>query len=125
MVGAAGALLIPLTIAHWTRGRGHQDVSALLPVELESVLGHETVLRIGELRRIQQSRPAGMQELADALRRSATALGDAADPQTPISERLRSVAMAEMRAGRIVVVDGWIVSETEARQCELSQLAAQ
>jgi hypothetical protein len=113
-----------VSVAFWSRSRtGDSDFSAFEPIELEALLGHDTVLRIGAEYRMQHRTRLDRRMLAELLRRSATGHGQSATPGASVSVSLREMAEADLRAGRIVVVDGWVLSETEASQCELSHLA--
>ncbi len=42
------------------------------------------------------------------------------DPATLTQERVRRVVRSDFVAGRVVLVDGWYLSQTEARLCALA-----
>jgi hypothetical protein len=92
---------------------------ALARPELLSTLGAGPVRAIGARYRTMQ----GAERDSEALRRAILA-------SRPMSARLFGVAepslatlvREDFEQGRIVVVDGWILSVTEARQCALFSL---
>lgn len=124
IAGAVGLFLLSGSVAYWFRsGMEKSGFSALEPAELQSLLGRETVLSIGEAHRKQERTQLDRQKLAELLRQATSGHGESSDPRVPISAGLQQAAEADLRAGRIEVVDGWVLSVTEARQCELSFLA--
>jgi hypothetical protein len=94
---------------------------ALARPDLLAALGAERVRSLGA--RYREMTPA---------ERDAAALEDAIRRSLPFSARLSGggesplarLVHDDFEAGRTVVVDGWILSATEARQCALFSLAA-
>ena len=95
------------------------DAAALARPELLAIVGPEQVREIGR----QYRRTVPAEDDAQALRASILAgapwgsrLGLARRP--PVAERVRD----DFAADRTVVVHGWVLSVTEARQCALFSL---
>ena len=121
-VTAAGALL-GLTRADGEdrrvgSGTGANDLAALATPSLLALLDADDVRDIGTRYRAAHPREAS----AEALR---AAILDAYPPparhwatHVPVAELVR----ADFEAGRVVVVRGWVLSITEARQCALHSL---
>jgi hypothetical protein len=101
------------------RGTSADATSALARPELLVALGAERVRELG--RRYREMVPA---------ERDAASLGDAITRSFPWSARLFGSSSIDVPrlvhddfdAGRTVVVLGWILSATEARQCALFSL---
>lgn len=95
--------------------------AALARPDLLDALGAERVRALGTRYRELTPAESDAAALEDAIRRS-----------MPLSARLSSggespvarLVHADFADGRTVVVDGWILSATEARQCALFSLAA-
>ena len=88
------------------------DVDVLARPELLADLGPETVREIGEAFRRLVPAEGTVHALLASLRAQGT--------HEPIASRTRD----DFAAGRIVVVDGWVLSMTEARRCALFSLRA-
>ena len=116
----AGAATLGVAVAS-CRAPSASDARALARPELLARLGEAPVRAIGASYRA--TRPA--EGNADQLRRAILA-------SRPVHARLFGASgpsLAEMvrddfARGRTVVVDGWILSVTEARQCALFSLLA-
>ena len=101
------------------RGTTAGETSALARPELLAALGAERVRVLG--RRYRELVPA---------ERDAASLGDGIRRSLPVSARLSGRSSTDVPrlvhddfdAGRTVVVLGWILSATEARQCALFSL---
>jgi hypothetical protein len=113
-----GVALAPLGAA-CDRGTSADELSALARPELLAALGAERVRELG--RRYREMVPA---------EHDAASLGDAIRRSLPLSARLSGRATTgvprlvheDFDAGRTIVVLGWILSATEARQCALFSL---
>src|SRR5947209_10503785 len=107
------------TAAAGCRDEPSTDPRALARPELLASLGAGPVRAIGARYRAMQAGERG----AEALRRAILA-------SRPLSERLfgatnpslATLVREDFEQGRTVVVDGWILSVTEARQCALFSL---
>lgn len=105
---AAGATA--LGFAATSCGARESDPGALARPALLASLGNDTVRAIGE--RYRTLYPA--ERDASALRRAILA------DREPIA----ALVARDFDVGRVVVIDGWILSVTEARQCALFTLVA-
>jgi hypothetical protein len=115
-----GGVAVATLGAACDRGSGTDAASsALAQPALLAALGAERVRELG--RRYREMVPA---------ERDATSLGDAIRHSLPLSARLSGNSSTDVAhlvhddfdAGRTVVVLGWILSATEARQCALFSL---
>ena len=99
-------------------GAGY-DAESLARPELLDVLGPERVRMIGERYRATTRDEGGVHALRAAILESrpfaARFLGAAAPSVTEL-------VRADFAHGRTVVVDGWVLAATEARQCALFSL---
>lgn len=101
-VGAATGLSVPV-IGVGARGADDRTLRALAYPDLLGVLGAERVHAIGV--RYREATPA---------ERDADALRAAIDPAALVAR--------DFADSRTVLVDGWVLSITEARQCALFSL---
>lgn len=96
------------------------EQSALARPDLLDALGAERVRALGARYREMTAAERDVASLQDAIRRSlpssARLVGTNASP-------LARLVHDDFDAGRTVVVGGWILSATEARQCALFSLA--
>jgi len=117
-VAATGAVVHLTSTACRSHADAASDAAALAQPELLALVGPEQVREIG--RRYRRAVPA--EHDAEALRAAilaasrASRLGEA--PRVPVAELVRS----DFAEGRTVVVHGWVLSVTEARQCALFSL---
>jgi hypothetical protein len=118
-VAATGAVAHLASTACRSHADAASDAAALAQPELLALVGPEQVREIG--RRYRQAVPA--EHDAEALRAAilaaaprASRLGEA--PRVRVAELVRS----DFAEGRTVVVHGWVLSVTEARQCALFSL---
>ena len=115
-VTAAGMVAAVTT---WGCADNPGNVRDLAQPALLEMLGAERTREIG--RRYRASAPA--ENTADALRSAITASrrrGFAGRFHRSIDAQVHD----DFSAGRVVMVDGWILSVTEARQCALYSLTA-
>ena len=101
-------------------GAGREyDAVALSHPELLTALGAERVRAIGERYRATTRDESSAESLRQAIERSRPAASRflvAAGPS------LADLVREDFEKGRTVVVDGWVLSRTEARQCALYSL---
>ena len=107
------AVALPL----WYYQCQHSEQEALLtePEMLSSFLATDAIREIGELYRKQVSDENNEEALRALLSQNALSA-----PLNP--EHLRQQITEEYQLGHTVMVDGWILSQTEARQCALFSL---
>jgi hypothetical protein len=94
---------------------GHGDVRALGQPELLVALGPDAVRDVGRRYRESVPRESDAPELEAAIRASRPWTARIGLTHPPIADEVRD----DFDAGRTVVVDGWLLSVTEARQCAL------
>lgn len=111
---ATAGLLASLTTAACARDRA-RDARALAEPELLGMLGADRVRELGE--RYRRMVP---KERSAAALRAAILDGARGEARPSVAQQVRD----DFAAGRIVLVDGWVLSATEARQCALFSLAA-
>jgi len=116
--GAVTGLSVPV-IGVGARGADDRTPGTLAYPGLLAVLGAERVRVIGV--RYREGTPA--ERDADALR-AAVAMARTPDPTSGEHARLDPAALVarDFADERTVLVDGWVLSVTEARQCALFSL---
>lgn len=117
----AGATTLGVAAAAGCAGRSPSDARALARPELLVALGDAPVRAIGARYRAMTAGERDADALRDAIvssRPFRARLVGAASP--PIAEMIRD----DFEHGRTVLVDGWLLSVTEARQCALYSLLA-
>ena len=116
----AAGMVASLTSSACARDSG-EDARALARPELLDMLGAERVREIGA--RYRAAVPN--ENSAAALR---AAISDSRGQRFPLPWIWRVSIERQVRddfaAGRTVLVDGWVLSATEARQCALFSLAS-
>ncbi|MEQ9640993.1 MAG: hypothetical protein RIM84_13305 [Alphaproteobacteria bacterium] len=75
--------------------------------------------RVGRRYLAEHAQEADAARLAAHIEAALAARGDGVE----LRQALRNAVRADMRAGRSVLVDGWVLSLTEARLCALAALA--
>lgn len=122
-------LLLTTVVAAATAGRwlfldgSPSGKSPLEPEFLSNLFPHDQLVHLGRIYRTQYPGEG------DAHALTARLLGDAGvdsltSPEAAVARHLAARVGADFRAGRTVVVDGWVLSQTEARQCALLSLLA-
>jgi hypothetical protein len=118
-LAAAGALALGLPGAKWSASP-HTAVPAFARPCLLAILGEDRVLDIGRRYLEHFANPD-----IEARHRSVWARPYLEAPADPLQtgpgtdERLRQLVRDDFSAGRTVLIDGWVLSVTEARQCAL------
>jgi hypothetical protein len=113
----AAGMVAGLTDSACTRGTG-EDAQALAQPALLEMLGPERAREIGT----QYRAAVPKENTAAALRAAISSSQKKRFPwiwSRSIEERIRD----DFAAGRTVVVSGWVLAETEARQCALYSLS--
>ena len=119
-IQALSAAIAGVAVAACDRGDATARARTLARPELLAALGAGPVRAIGAGYRAMtrgEQDAESLRNAIDASRPFASRFLGAADP--PISQLVR----ADFANGHTVVVDGWILSVTEARQCALYSLA--
>jgi hypothetical protein len=91
------------------------DVAALGNPDLLAALGPDAVRRLGRRYREKVARESDASRLEAALRASRSWTARTGLGHSTLADQVRD----DFDAGRTVVVDGWLLSVTEARQCAL------
>ena len=110
---AVGAGLAASVAALACEGGG--DATALGRPDLVAALGPDVVRRLGLHYRENVPGENDAQRLEAAIRASQPWTARIGVRHQPIADQVRN----DFDAGRTVVVDGWLLSVTEARQCAL------
>lgn len=114
----AGATTLAALASGCGAGREY-DAVALTHPELLKSLGSERVRAIGERYRATTRDESSAESLREAIERSRPAASRFLGAASPALEDL---LREDFERGRTVVVDGWVLSRTEARQCALYSL---
>ena len=91
------------------------DIREFGKPDLVATLGPDVVRRLGRGYRANVPRESDSRRLAAAIRASRPWTARVGVRHPPIADQIRN----DFDAGRTVVVDGWLLSVTEARQCAL------
>ncbi len=124
VVGMSG-----VSCADPARGAAGDDIARETP-PLAAALGIDAVHRLGRIyilqtKAIQQTKTRPREQTADALRAMiGESRADARRWWWSDTPTLTAVIVADFAAGRTVLVDGWMLSLTEARHCALVALVA-
>ena len=96
-------------------GCGDRDSRAFGQPDLIAVLGPDAVRNLGRRYRASVPRESDAARLEAAIRASRPWTARIGLTHPPIAEQVRD----DFDTGRTVIVDGWLLSVTEARQCAL------
>lgn len=113
----SGAALLTLT-ASACSGRGARDLRQLATPPLLGALGAARVTAIGQMWLRHTPAERSVDELVAAI------AGRLSGLVWPRDRTLEAVIAEDFEQGRTVLVDGWMLAVTEARQCALFALAA-
>lgn len=93
--------------------------SGIVPPAVDGVT-HHSVRRLGEaylrLRPMESNRARLMAALRRDLRQSGYGLANS-ENNAGLEEGLRALIKDDFAAGRTIIVDGWVLSESECRLC--------
>lgn len=107
--------------------RSHPTV-AIPPLQQPWFLAHlfdqDTLRALGLAYRTANPAEDSVSELTRLLRTSPGMPGDSLAGQEVLRRQLQTEVVDDFSAGHIAVVDGWLLSATEARQCALFSLAS-
>jgi hypothetical protein len=92
------------------------DKKLSTPQLLSLIWDEKSILDIGAKYREQFAEENSERALARAL---------FADPVNQSLGKLEQMTQADFAEGRMVIIDGWVISKTEARQCALHYLLNQ
>jgi hypothetical protein len=113
--GAGAVAAAGLTMAACARGGSGIDERALARPELLTALGPDVVRDLG--RRYRQNNPGenDAERVRDAILAAQSWPARIGLTRESIGDQIR----AEFANGHTVIVDGWVLAATEARQCAL------
>lgn len=107
---AAGATAIALPSAYYYFGDVDYDIALTTPESLSLIWDDQTIKSVGAAYLRQVPDEASVRDLVGNLPNSSSAV-------------LEEVIRKDFNTGNHVIVDGWILSVTEARQCALASIA--
>ena len=114
----AGAGVSAIALPTWYYKYGDLEYDPLLtePELLSYIWDGNTIIEIGEMYRTQVTSENSERALVSLLSNSASS------DLTTATEMLRQQITYDYKSGNTVMVDGWILSRTEGRQCALFSL---
>jgi len=118
----ASGIALPVVV-RWTRYAG-RDRPLLHPGSLAHLFDDETIRGIGLAYRSATPSENAARQLTGLLLTNPGGPAISADDDSAVRRVLQGKVHGDFEAGRIVMVDGWILSVTEARQCALFSIAA-
>ena len=113
LIAASGATI--LAIPSWyyfAQKNKKKDALFNRPQQLQHIWDKETILEVGKLYLDQNPKESKEQTLLNLVSKSIS----------PKKTDLNEVIKKDYKVGRMVMVDGWFLSATEARQCALYYL---
>ncbi|HET6569469.1 MAG TPA: twin-arginine translocation signal domain-containing protein [Rhodothermales bacterium] len=117
---SVGAVGLGLPAAAWFTD-SDPSLQRLAEPELLYILGDpERVREIGTVYRMSVPHEGDAEALRDAILAGSEASGRV--PEFTTSAHLRKQVSSDFAADRTVVINGWVLSVTEARQCALFSL---
>jgi hypothetical protein len=121
VAGLAGLLILaPASVPLFRTLARRSRLAGLEPAELNAVIGEEAVDRIGASLAVSDGTGLNAEHLADELRSTAESRHGGSGILG--GESFPAIVESDFRNGKIVIVDGWILSRTEARQSQLQSL---
>jgi hypothetical protein len=103
-------------------GCSHKPVNAAIdqPPFLMHIMDKKTILETGKRYISMVPQEASSSILEDLLTEKSDISGST--PPEKVHAHFNAVSTADFKANRTVIVDGWVLSATEARQCALFSL---
>lgn len=115
-IAAAGAATIMVPLGLYNCGSPKYDETVATPIVLSTIWDTQTIAEIGGLYRKQYPNEDTEQKLIGIL-------SEGISPgKNDLSEALATKIGEDFMTGKIVTLDGWILSVTEGRQCALFSL---
>ena len=116
MIGTAGIAAVSIPTAYYFLRKIDYDPSLADPHSLSLIWDNETIKKIGNLYRLQMPSENSERPLVKSLKAAAS------EASLANSSNLEEVIKKDFETGDTIIVDGWILSRTEARQCALFSL---
>jgi hypothetical protein len=112
----AAVAIVAVPAWYYNSANSTYDQSLTKPQLLSNIWDTETIAEIGKIYQKQHSGEKSESKLIKLLSESISSDKDA------ISVSLNRRIKEDYKSGRIVTIDGWILSVTEGRQCALYSL---
>lgn len=116
MIGTAGIAAVSIPTAYYFLGDIEYDPSLADPQLLSLIWDNETIKKIGNQYRLQMPSENSERSLVKNLKAVTSEVSLANAPN------LEEIIKKDFETGNTIIVDGWILSRTEARQCALFSL---
>lgn len=116
MIGTAGIAAVSIPTAYYFLRKIDYDPSLADPHSLSLIWDNETIKKIGNQYRLQMPSENSERPLVKSLKAAAS------EASLANSSNLEEVIKKDFETGDTIIVDGWILSRTEARQCALFSL---
>lgn len=117
LLASAGVVAVSIpAVNYFFYGIPDYDKKLSIPQLLSLIWDEEHILSIGAKYSETFAEENSERDLARAL---------FADPLNQSYEKLEEMTQADFAEGRIVIINGWVLSKTEARQCALHHLQNQ
>tara|TARA_R110000868_G_scaffold81472_2_gene230612 strand:- start:743 stop:1126 length:384 start_codon:yes stop_codon:yes gene_type:complete len=115
-VAASGVTTMIIPLGFYSCSNPKYDSAFAKPILLSNIWDTQIIAEIGELYQKQYLQENTEQELVEILSEGISM------EKNDISESITSRIEEDFKTGKIVILDGWILSETEGRQCALFSL---
>lgn len=115
-VAASGVTTMIIPLGFYSCSNPKYDSAFAKPILLSNIWDTQIIAEIGELYQKQYPKENTEQELVEILSEGISM------EKNDISESITSRIEEDFKTGKIVTLDGWILSETEGRQCALFSL---
>ena len=112
LIGVAGVAAISVPAYYFLRDFQY-DKSLSEPQSLSLICDSQTISAIGKQYRLQTPAEKSERQLVKRL------LEDVSDEKDRVTEHLEERIIKDFETGNTIIIDGWILSMTEARQCAL------
>lgn len=113
-------VIVPLLVLRKKAGQFFKPLT--YPESLIKLFDKKTIHEIGSTYRSKHFTESDVGSLKRLLLKDSTGKIYNEEEKIPVKEMLKKETKKDFEAGRIVVVKGWVLSLTEARQCALFSL---
>lgn len=119
--GAAAITILPLV--RYKQGKFTPDDPLLRPEVLARFCDEKEICAIGKSYRSLVPVEDNKKKLEELILTNNDGKKESTESKSAISTLIEEKIRQDFEQGRTVVADGWIISETEARQCALVSIA--
>jgi hypothetical protein len=116
MIGTAGIAAVTIPTAYYFLADLEYDQALADPQLLSLIWDTEMIKKIGNQYRLQMPSENSERPLVKSLKAAASEVSLAN------ASNLEEIIKKDFETGNTIIVDGWILSRTEARQCALFSL---